>query len=108
MALQEIPVSGDTNELFATILDSKLFYISLRWNSYAEMFYMSVFDADRNPIVGTLPIVGNRPVGNEFAGRYPNFPNGFFYAYDTTESGLMPDPDNFGTTVKLLFQDFTS
>ncbi len=102
----EIPISaGDPNYIFSTILRSQLYYLSIRFNSSADLFTLGIFDAERNPIVTSLPLTIGIPIGYEFAGSLPKFPKGIFFLSGDTRKTPRADLDNFGNSLKLIFRE---
>jgi len=101
----EIPLRvGDSNYLFSTVLLGKLYFLSIRLNITADLFIMGVYSASRRPIVTTIPLFPNIPLGLEFAASNPDFPRGFFFLYDERSTGERPDIETLGVSYKLIFR----
>lgn len=103
MNLYTLPIApaGAPAFKFQTDLDGVTFSFSFQWNETAAAWFMTIGDAEENPLVSGLRVVVGFPLANRV------LPAGFFtgllYAVDTSGQDLDPALDDFGTRVLLKY-----
>lgn len=93
--------SGETDYEFSTQLDDVTYVFRLLWNERDASWYLSVYDANLEPIALGLRCV----LGVKLGGRraHPFFANNMLSLYDSARSGVEAGIDDLGSRVKLLW-----
>lgn len=97
-----IPLRSDLEDYDLQVsLDGVLFTLRFRWNRRDLYWYMDVGDEDGNPILASIKVVIDFPLGAR--SRNSLMPGGILLAVDTSTQRLDPGLSDLGTRVVLLY-----
>lgn len=105
MATIVLPVRSDFPAYqFQLDIEGTLYTLDFGFNGRSERWYMSIFDSSGEIlIVGDIPILVNIPLADRYIDE--RLPLGRFIAIDETGKNQNPGRDNFGTDIKLLYEE---
>lgn len=107
MSIKEIPVRNDFPAYsFSIDLDGVNYILSFKHNSRMDKWVMSIADSEGVAIVEGLAILTNVPLTQGLT--IDRLPPGKFIAIDETGNNENPNEENFGTNVKLLYEEFNA
>lgn len=105
LPLDAFLVNGFTPSLpayaFTTTLDDKEYLFDVHWNPRDEAWYFHLLDADESPIRHGIKVVLGAALGGTCADD--RFPDGAFFAVDTSGQGLDAGIDDLGARVLVYF-----
>lgn len=84
-----------------TTLNNVQYLLDITWNGRDGAWYMSILDADANPIAMGLKLVLGSRLGRTSAA--PNFPDGAIVLQDTSGNGVDAMFDDLGTRVIAIY-----
>jgi hypothetical protein len=100
--MKQVPVNFNSPDFqMRTELDGRIYTLRFIYNERAERFTLSIGDESGAEIVSGIAVVSNFPLLNRFLD--PRLPPGVLFALDTTDSGLDPTADTFGSEVVLVY-----
>lgn len=106
MALLQIPVSTDSDYYDEKVaLDGVMYVLAFHWNERMELWVMDIKDTNGGELLMGLPLLADGPVNGSFIGTVPGAPLGAFYIVDEAGLGRVPDHDNFGNGVTLVYSE---
>lgn len=70
-----IPLSSSLSYEMAVALEGSSYTLSMEYNSRQKLYYMSLYDSEKNPVIVGVPIVPTYPIANNYV--IPSL-NGFF------------------------------
>ena len=104
MAIVEIPTRCDLPAYdFKIDLESTVYTLRFRWNSRMSRWIMDIATEDGTDLLVGIPLHTNVDITSRF--KKAGLPPGAFAVYDETGNGNNPDQFNFGTDVKLLYEE---
>lgn len=104
MATIIIPVRNDLPAYkFKIDLEGVMYVLDFGFNARSNLWYMSIMDQAETLILGDLPILVNVPLADQYVKE--GLPPGRFIAVDETGNKQNPGIDNFGSDVKLFYQE---
>jgi len=105
MATLILPVRSDFSAYqFQIDLEGVIYTLDFGFNTRADRWYMSIFDSSGEILlVGDIPILVNIPLADQYIDK--RLPLGRFIAIDETGNNGNPGIDNFGTDIKLLYEE---
>ena len=100
-----LPVRSDfTAYQFQVDLEGTIYTLDFGFNNRSERWYMSIFDSTAETLlIGDIPILINIPLADQYIDK--RLPLGRFIAVDETGNNGEATIDNFGTDIKLLYQE---
>lgn len=100
-----IPVRSDFSAyVFQIDLEGVIYTLDFGFNSRSSRWYMSIFDSTGEIlIIGDIPILINIPLADQYIDK--RLPLGRFIAIDETGNNAQPTADNFGTDIKLFYEE---
>ncbi len=97
-----IPLRTDlTHYTFQIVLDGAEYTLELRWNERELAWYLNVQTAAKVPVLDSIKVVVNWQLGARSANA--ERPRGFFFAFDTSGSGIDPAINELGDRVVLVY-----
>ena len=105
MATLVLPVRSDFPAYqFQVDLEGQIYTLDFGFNTRGGLWYMSIFSSDGETLlIGDIPILINIPLADQYIDK--RLPLGRFIAIDETGNNQNPTIDNFGTDIKLLYQE---
>ena len=104
MATIIIPVRNDLPAYkFKIDLEGVMYVLDFGFNDRSKIWYMSILDQSEKLVIGDLPILVNVPLTDQYVKK--GLPPGRFIAIDETGKKQNPKIDNFGSDVKLFYQE---
>lgn len=85
-----IPLSDDTFYGMAIALEGVSYSIDINYNERSELYYLSLYDADRNPLVLGVGLVPSYPITVDY--RISNL-TGFFWMFANSSATSEPYKD---------------
>ena len=105
MAVLEIPLQPDLYAFdFAIALDGSEFTFKFHWNTRAQGWYYSIYDATGAAVVEGRRYVVSWPLLRNVA--VANAPRGELYAINTLREGQDPTLEELGSNVRLLYTEY--
>lgn len=99
-----IPVDANSASFKQRIeLDAKEFVIQIGWNTRQSRWYISLMDANENPLVMGITLVANYPLFNRFKGT--QYPQGVMMLFDGTGNWSECNRDGLGSSHYLTYQE---
>jgi len=103
MASVIIPISvGVPDQQLQVELDSVTYTLRFVWNARANGWFVSLMDAEENPVLMGRRLVVSWPIWGRFVGR-PLVPPGLFEAIDTSGQDLEAGLDDLGDRVQVMY-----
>lgn len=90
-----------TDYTMQVVLDSTTYTLRFRWNVRESSWYMDVMTETKEPLRNGLKITVGVPIG--FRVVDARFPQGRFFAKDTTHTNVSPGETELGDRVVLLY-----
>ena len=107
MSILSIPVTPEHPHFeFFLSLEGRQYLFEFRWNERIGSWYMTLSDADGDPIVASARVVLDFPLTGKCADA--RRPPGAIIAVDTSGAGLDPGEKDLGGRVTLLYVESTS
>jgi len=105
MATIILPVRSDFSAYqFQVDLEGAIYTLDFGFNTRSNRWYMSIYDSTGETLlVGDIPILINIPLADQYIDK--RLPLGRFIAIDETGNNGNPTINNFGTDIKLLYQE---
>jgi hypothetical protein len=104
MSVLILPVSSEFNsQVFTVELESVIYEIRLRYNTRAAIWKMDIAKEDGTKMLSGIPVFSNSSITSQYANV--DLPPGVFMAFDTEGEAKDPDNTDFGSRVKLLYQE---
>lgn len=105
MATLVIPVRSDFAAYdFQIDLEGIVYTLDFGFNQRSERWYMSIYDqAKENLLIGDIPILINIPLHDQYIDE--RLPPGRFIAINETGKNEQATIDNFGSDIKLLYEE---
>lgn len=105
MATIVIPARSTPNAYkFKIDLEGVNYVLDFGWNQRSARWYMSIFQKDGETLlVGDIPILINVPLHDQYVDE--RLPPGRFIALDETGKNRQPIVSNFGTEIKLFYEE---
>lgn len=105
MATLILPVRSDFSSYrFQMDLEGTIYTLDFGFNFRSERWYMSIYDSTGETlIVGDISILINVPLADQYIDK--RLPLGRFIAIDETGNNNEATIDNFGTDIKLMYQE---
>jgi len=102
-----LPVRSDFKAYdFQIDLEKVVYTLDFGYNSRSASWYMSIFDqAKENLLIGDVPILIDIPLTDQYVDE--RLPPGRFIAINETGDNSEAASENFGTDIKLLYQEST-
>lgn len=99
--MKTIPLTkGIFDYTFSLELDEVLYFFRLTYNSRTKIFYLSIRNADKEPILMGVPLVEG---ANTIRFAMPNLFPGDLLVTDTSLKGLNGDLNSMGDTVQMFY-----
>ena len=96
-----IPLTSDPNYKFSIVISGNLFIFKVQFNRTLQLFTLSLFDQDENPIFsGRAIVLGSRDL---FRGVSPNILPGVLLAWDLTETHTEINRDNVRISTDMFY-----
>lgn len=100
----EIPTDSENASFkIRTDLEGATYVLHLHWNGRAERWFLSIFDADEQPILMGVPLNINMDVWGRF--RLSALPPGILMLYDTTGRNEEAGRDDLGGKAVLIYRE---
>ena len=97
--------SDDFSYDFQINLENVIYTLDFDYNTRSEQWRVSVFDSSgENLLLGAIPILTDIPILYPFRNT-EGLPPGEFVALDETGQGRNASRDNFGTEIKLFYDE---
>ena len=105
MATLVLPIRSDYKAYdFQVDLEGIIYTLDFGFNTRSSRWYMSIYDqAKENLLIGDIPVLINIPLHDQYIDE--NLPPGRFIALDETGNNKEATVDNFGTDIKLFYQE---
>lgn len=104
MATLLLPVRSDFKAYsFQLELETVVYTFFFGYNTRRARWYMRIEDVAGVEILNDIPILVNIPLTDQF--RLTGLPPGRFIAIDETGQNRNPTAENFGTDIKLFYQE---
>lgn len=105
MATLVLPIRSDFKAYdFQIDLEGIIYTFDFGFNTRAKRWYMSIYDqAKENLLIGDLPVLINVPLHDQYIDE--SLPPGRFIALDETGQDSEATSENFGTEIKLFYQE---
>lgn len=104
MSVLVLPVTSNFSSYIFTIeLESVIYEFRLRYNSRAAIWKIDISKSDGTKMLSGIPIFSNSSINSQYAN--PDLIPGALTALDTENLGKDADNTDFGTRVKLLYQE---
>lgn len=104
MAILELPVRSDLAAYsFLIELEGAKYTLRFRYNTRGAYWSMDIATSEDIDVVNGIPIQVNVDLTSRF--DRSDLPPGAILAYDESGNAAEPTRDNFGQTVKLLYQE---
>lgn len=105
MAILIIPVRSDIKAYqFQLDLEGVIYTFDFGFNTRSGRWYMSIFDqSGENLLIGDIPILINIPLHDQYIDT--RLPPGRFVAIDETGKNKEATVSNFGTEIKLFYEE---
>lgn len=97
------PRNGYPNDTIRVALDGATYTFSWNWNQTEGVWYVSIGDADADPIVSGLRVVLNSSLVANVAD--PRRPPGALLVIDPSGGKVDPTLETLGSSVKLVYLD---
>ena len=106
MALLTIPIDNENAAYdFQVDLDGVTYTLDFKFNGRSNLWQMSILDAEGdNLIIGAVPVLTNAVLNYPYLAT-PGTPPGTFIAIDETGQEQNANRDNFGTDIKLFYEE---
>ena len=100
-----MPIRNDVDAYqFQIELESVIYTLDFGYNTRSGRWYMSIYDqVGEVLLVGDIPILINIPLHDQYIDTA--LPPGRFVAIDETGQNKEATADNFGTEIKLLYEE---
>ena len=96
-----VPLTSDPNYKFSITISGSLFIFKIQFNRTLQLFTLSLFDQDEDPIfTGRAIILAAR---NLFRGSDPRLPIGTMFAFDLTETHTEVNRDNIRVSTEVFY-----
>lgn len=105
MATLVLPIRSDFKAYdFQIDLEGVIYTLDFGFNTRAGRWYMSIYDqAKENLLIGDIPVLINMPLHDQYIDV--ELPPGRFIALNETGSNEEAGINNFGSEVKLFYQE---
>lgn len=104
MSIKEIPVRNDFPAYsFSIDLDGATYTLAFKHNQRMDKWTMDIYSAEGVAIIEGIAILTNIPLTENIV--VEGLPPGKFIAIDETGNDANPNESNFGTDVKLLYEE---
>lgn len=105
MATLVLPVRSDFKAYeFQVDLEGDIYTLEFGFNTRSSRWYMSIYDQTKEDlIVGDIPVLVNVPLTDQYV--VEGLPPGRFIALNEASSSEQASSENFGTVVKLFYQE---
>lgn len=105
MATLVLPVRSDFNAYdFQIDLEGVIYTFDFGFNARSQRWYMSIYDqAKENLLIGDIPVLINVPLHDQYINEL--LPPGRFIALDETGQNREASSENFGTEIKLFYEE---
>lgn len=105
MATLVLPVRSDFKAYdFQVDLEGVIYTLDFGFNTRSGRWYMSIYDQSKdNLLIGDIPILINIPLHDQYI--RDGLPPGRFVALDETGNSLQATSENFGTEIKLFYEE---
>lgn len=96
-----VPLTSDPNYKFSINISGGLFIFKIQFNKTLQLYTLSLFDQDENPIfTGRAIVLGSSDL---FRGVSPDIFPGVLFAWDLTETHTELDRDNVRISAEMFY-----
>lgn len=104
MSVLVLPVTPNLNsQVFAAELEGRIYEFRFRYNTRASIWKMDISKGDGTKMLSGIPVFSNSSIGAQYANV--DLPPGVLMAFDTEGVAKNADNTDFGTRIKLLYQE---
>jgi hypothetical protein len=104
MSVLEIPLRSDVDNYdFSVDLEGITYIFELAWNDRSSLWSLIISDAERNVILGAIPIMVNANLLERF--KMQNLPPGTLALLDLSGSGLEAGKTDIGSRCIMIYEE---